>query len=316
MQASAPGNEGRELAPAHEAGRRDGITERVDVDQAVARGIEALGSAADRHDDDPGAGRDDGERRRALQKVRIERGVGIVDAAVDRHSRVPGRALQRVPGRTGPRRSPARRTGANFFSPALPDNETGKSPAMRVPEIGMAAERRGFVGEHAAKPVRPVLRIGDDGPRLLRSRPGRLFPARISARQGSTRAAGAACRFRKMAAARHRTRRAVVRGRRTRSRAPAWRARRPAPSSAAATPCVVTEIASTGVSLLEGRQSVDDEGPETVAIVMRIEPVREDGVRGLADRDLRQRVEIDQRQLGVGLADIDDGDMARARHFM
>ena len=49
---------------------------------------------------------------------------------------------------------------------------------------------------------------------------------------------------------------------------------------------------------------------------MRIGPVGEDGVGGRADRDLRQRFEIDQRELGVGLADVDDGDVAGIAHFI
>ncbi len=67
---------------------------------------------------------------------------------------------------------------------------------------------------------------------------------------------------------------------------------------------------------VERPQRVQDERPMAVYVVMRIGAVRQHGVRPRAHRDLRQPLAVDQRDLGVGLADVDHGDVAgwRAAH--
>ena len=102
--------------------------------------------AADRHRDHPGAGRDHGEGRR----------VGAADAAAarrwNRGCRRPPASAGSSPvraassGRIGPRRSPAGRTGANRSRQPSRSTSDEKSRRPRVPQIGVAAERRHLVG--------------------------------------------------------------------------------------------------------------------------------------------------------------------------
>ena len=56
--------------------------------------------------------------------------------------------------------------------------ETEKSAVPRVPQIGVAAERRHLVGGDAGQPQGPVLRIRDDRRRPWRTRAERFLPAR------------------------------------------------------------------------------------------------------------------------------------------
>ena len=64
---------------------------------------------------------------------------------------------------------------------------------------------------------------------------------------------------------------------------------------------------------VECGEALEDEPPERLDVEMRVGRARQDGVGSLADRQLGRPGEVDQRELGVGLADVDHGHEA-GRH--
>ena len=278
-------------------------------------GSSATGSPPTASDDHPGAGRDHRERRPCGQQMRQQRGVGIVDAA--EHRRVCGASPVRAAICGQDRAEHVARRGApaaNRRAPAQAVDQRRKVAPRGRPEIGVAAERGHFVGGDAGEPEAPVLRVGEDRGAPCANSAGKalLLPeelrAEIEADRQARRAGLGEGRADCVVLGR-----AARRGRRTRSRAPAAPAR-PSPSTSAAGRAVRGD--GDGVdrrSRPSSREAVEDEVPQPLDVVMRIGAVGEHRVGACGAARSRLSVgEVDQRHLGVGLADVDDGDRRRA----
>ena len=135
------------LAAAHEARRGDGIAERVDIDQRVARRIER-DRCCRRPPSTPPRCRSRRPRRAARRDSRCGSSEAL-ESWMPQKTGVCGSSPVRAAsaGRIGPSRSLAGRTGA--ISPRQPMRSTSdeKSRSPRVPQIGVAAERGHLVGE-------------------------------------------------------------------------------------------------------------------------------------------------------------------------
>ena len=173
----------------------------------------------------------------------------------------------------------------------------------------MAAERRHLVGEHAGQPVRPVLRIHHDArdarefrwkyarlPEQLRAEvePDRQ-PRRPRFGEGRTRSVVVGGQLLRpvMLIVEHRQRQ-IAAGVEQRGSHAMCRHRNRVDMALA----------------IERAEAVEDEVPQTIDVEMRIGTVTQHRVRRAPRVDLGKPVEVDQRHLGVGLADVDDGDVA------
>ncbi|MCY1297251.1 hypothetical protein D9M70_466840 [compost metagenome] len=189
--------------------------------------------------------------------------------------------------------------------PPLAFDQRRERSGYWVPEIRMAAERGQLVAEHARQPVGPVLRIGEDRRDSRKSlRKGLLLPIELRAdieahRQAcraslgkrgprhiifSGKAVGAGVFI-----VQHRKRKVACRIEHHRCRA----------------------VRGNGDGVesvfgVERREALEQERPEVLDIEMRIGTGSKHHIRRLADGDLLEPLEIDGRDLRIGLADIDD----------
>ena len=170
------------LAPSHEARRGRRPAQSVHIDQQVARRIERHLRAADRHGNHPCAGRDHRERLWQRLEMRQQRGVGIVDAGKNRGFGCDAGAgsdpRQQRPGHVT-------RMGERCHLLLEPERrgQRREGALARLPEIGVAAERRVFAAKGPGEQPRPILRIGHH-PREPRAQAGLGFqqPMQLRAR--------------------------------------------------------------------------------------------------------------------------------------
>ena len=231
----------------------------------------------------------------------------------DRRRRIePGRAPRPPPS---PGRGRRRRGAAAASAPVqpMPVDQRREAAGVRVPEVGVAAERGALGGAHAGEPRRPVLRVGQDR-RGARGRLGEAaeLPEELRPEvqpRGQPRRAG----LREARAARRRTRRRARPARDARSRAPAAPARRPRRPAPPLAPWAVTAIAPTPCRACIVRAASRMKRPEPPRCRRADRAGRAAAGSAWSGRRSRRSVgAVDQRRLGVGLADVEDEDSWRA----
>jgi len=305
-----------ELAPAHEAGRGHRRAAGIDVDQRVARRIKRHRPPADRHGDHPGPGRDHREGRPSRQKMGQQRGVGIVDAADHRGSR-----RQPGPCRNGGQHRPEDRIGSkrrrHHRADPQPPDQRREPPRRRFPQIGMRPQRRQVAGRHPGQQMAPELRPGDD-PRHPVAQAGfgqelpvdlrpEVQPQRQPRRSGlreirADRVIGGGGAFGPVML--------IIQNRR--GEGAACVEQRPTGAMAG------NRDGVDPVGAVQPCQPVQHEIADRRHVEMRPGRAGQHPVRQAQHRHLGRpvrRLQIDQRQFHIGLADVDHRDMARAHRL-
>ena len=226
---------------------------------------------------------------------------------------VPGSSPSRCAssGVIGPSRSKAERSGAVFARQPSRSTRLEKSLAAGFQRSVWQPSEVHLGRSHAGEPPSPVLRIGDEARGRERLRKALRLPEKLRAEIEPAR------QPRRKALREWRPDRIVFGGKFVgpRKLVVEHRERQPVALRIARDEHAGGAVSGDadrvdGVFPLHLGERIADEGPERGDVEMRVGAVLAHIVRGRAERDLVAVLGVDQRDLGVGLADVDDGDMA------
>lgn len=195
---------------------------------------------------------------------------------------------------------------------AEPVNQIRKLRAPWVPQIGVAAQRADVAGHLPGQPPAPVLGIGQNmGEAIAQSCLCFKQPMQLRAKVETVWQAGRTCLGKGGPEG------IVVLGQIVRAAVFVIKHRRGKPTF-----CIQQHRRGTvggdrdrihAMLGMKRSQIADQEIPMPFKVEMRIGRPRQHGVRPRDDCDFLQRAILDQCQFGIGLADIDDGDVLHGR---
>ena len=281
----------------------------VDVDQRVARRVQRHRRRPHRHHHNPSPGRDDRKRRCPRHQMRQKGRVAVVDPDQNRHRANPGFGLQ-IGQQIAQNLAGAAGRGDLVGNPH-PGRQIRECALNRVPQIGVTAQRTQIAGALPGQPKPPVLRPCHhriqprQQPRIPRQLPKDLRPKVQPPRQP-----------RRSGQRKVRPHRVIIRPQAVRPGIFIIQYRRSQTSI-----CRQQRSASAmggdrnpvdSMRGLKRPQPVQQKPPDPFGVEMGIGRALQHGIRPRDHADLGPR-SINQRQFGIGLADINDGYLGHGR---